>query len=140
MNEINLSLKSILVHGKGGKERYVPFNNHFEKILKLYLYRSRPAILGDKKSDLLLLNFHGERLTTRGLEYIFQSVLTKLEQPGLHPHILRHSLATHLLDNGADLRIVQELLGHSSINTTQIYTHVSVKNLQDIYNQDFPRK
>lgn len=140
ISEIDRNLKVILVHGKGGKDRYVPFNEHFEKILNLYLKNARPTLIGKKTSEILLLNFRGDKLTPRGLEYAFNEVLKQINQPGLHPHTLRHSLATHLLNNGADLRIVQELLGHSSINTTQIYTHVSVKKLQDIYNQDFPRK
>lgn len=140
LNEINYNLNVVLIHGKGGKDRYVPYNQHFKEILELYLNTARPQILKKKNNDFLILNSNGEPLTSRGLEYIFNGVLTKIGQSGLHPHMLRHSLATHLLDNGADLRIVQELLGHSSINTTQIYTHVSIKKLQNIYNQDFPRK
>ncbi|BDR56522.1 site-specific tyrosine recombinase/integron integrase [Xylocopilactobacillus apis] len=140
LNEIDFNLKVILVHGKGSKDRYVPFNENFQKILNLYLKDARPSILAQKKCDFLILNSKGDKLTDRGLEYIFDQVLLKINKPGIHPHILRHSLATHLLDNGADLRIVQELLGHSSINTTQIYTHVSIKKLQDVYKKDFPRK
>ncbi|MGL5900224.1 MAG: site-specific tyrosine recombinase/integron integrase [Lactobacillaceae bacterium] len=140
LNEIDRNLKVILIHGKGNKDRYAPFNQHFDRILKIYLKKARPVIIKNKINDFLILNSHGDKLTSRGLEYIFKRVLIAINHPGIHPHILRHSLATHMLDNGADIRIVQELLGHASINTTQIYTHVSVKKLQEIYNQDFPRK
>lgn len=140
LNEIDRNLKVVLIHGKGNKDRYVPYNQHFDQILKRYLKEARPIIIKNKVNDFLILNSHGDQLTTRGLEYIFRRVLTAINHPGIHPHILRHSLATHMLDNGADIRIVQELLGHASINTTQIYTHVSVKKLQEVYNRNFPRK
>ena len=142
LQHVSLRKRFIRVLGKGNKERMVPFTEECAKTLETYLNISRGEILSKNKEPInyLFLNSNGEKLTTRGLEYI----LDKIEEKnslfvGLHPHILRHSFATHLLENGADLRVIQELLGHESLNTTQVYTHVSEKAMQETYLKFFPR-
>lgn len=139
-----LSKQRILkIIGKGGKQRLVPYSIRAEKAIKLYLDECRPEIIKKNpqaNSNFLFLNSRGEPLTTRGVEYI----LAKIDEKAgtnlkLHPHTLRHTFATYLLDQGADLRTIQELLGHSSLNTTQVYTHVSTKKMLDEYQKNFPR-
>ena len=142
LDQIDFDLKIILVHGKGNKDRYVPFGKDAANALKEYCDSSRPALLG-KNEDLgyVFLNNRGQKLTGRGIEYIMQQVFIKAGVGGkVHPHMLRHSFATEMLNNGADLRSVQELLGHESLSTTQIYTHVTMKHLQADYQKFFPRK
>ena len=142
VQSVNLPKRFIRVFGKGSKERLVPFSVECKTILEKYMKEDRPKLL--EKSQMptpaLFMNNKGQRLTTRGLEYI----LDKIEEKtglfvGLHPHILRHSFATHLLENGADLRVIQELLGHESINATQVYTHVTEEAMKDAYFNAFPR-
>jgi integrase/recombinase XerC len=142
LQHVSLKKRFIRVLGKGNKERMVPFTEECAKTLETYLNNFRGELLAKNKEPInyLFLNASGEKLTTRGLEYI----LDKIEEKnclfvGLHPHILRHSFATHLLENGADLRVIQELLGHESLNTTQVYTHVSEKAMQETYLKFFPR-
>ena len=142
LQHVSLRKRFIRVLGKGNKERMVPFTEECAKTLETYLNVYRSQLLAKNKEPInyLFLNANGEKLTTRGLEYI----LDKIEEKnslfvGLHPHILRHSFATHLLENGADLRVIQELLGHESLNTTQVYTHVSEKAMQETYIKFFPR-
>ena len=140
--DINLKARTVRVMGKGRKERIVPFTVECQKDLADYINNLRPSLQSKayNKESALFLNNQGERLTTRGLEYILDKVEEKTGNfVGLHPHILRHSFATHLLENGADLRVIQELLGHASINATQVYTHVSEEAMKDIYSQSFPR-
>ena len=142
LDQIDFDLKIILVHGKGNKDRYVPFGKDAANALKEYCDESRLALLG-KNEDLgyVFLNNRGQKLTGRGIEYIMQQVFIKAGVGGkVHPHMLRHSFATEMLNNGADLRSVQELLGHESLSTTQIYTHVTMKHLQADYQKFFPRK
>lgn len=142
LDQIDFDLKIILVHGKGNKDRYVPFGKDAFDALKEYRDTARPALL-DQNKDLgyVFLNNRGQRLTGRGIEYIMQQVFIKAGVGGkVHPHMLRHSFATEMLNNGADLRSVQELLGHESLSTTQIYTHVTMKHLQADYQKFFPRK
>ena len=125
LDQIDFDLKIILVHGKGNKDRYVPFHEYARDWLVNYVF----------------LNNRGQKLTGRGIEYIMQQVFIKAGVDGkVHPHMLRHSFATEMLNNGADLRSVQELLGHESLSTTQIYTHVTMKHLQADYQKFFPRK
>ena len=144
-NSIDFRSLTIRVLGKGKKERIVPFNQTAAKCIKAYQANTRPKLLAKNKSERgpleLFLNANGEKLTVRGLEYILKAAEEKTGlYLGLHPHELRHSFATHLLDNGADLRMIQEMLGHSTIDTTQVYTHVSVKKLNEQYQAHFPAR
>ena len=142
VQSINMRNRFVRVFGKGSKERLVPFTEDCQKTLDKYLRESRPVLQSKslKTTPALILNNQGERLTSRGLEYILDKIEEKTGNfVGLHPHILRHSFATHLLNNGADLRVIQELLGHTSLNATQIYTHVSEEAMKITYEQYFPR-
>lgn len=132
----------ILVTGKGKKERYVFFDEETKQILQTYLADSRPRLLKyAHDSGDFFLNNRGEKLSSRGISLVIKQLFKKSGiTSSAHPHELRHSFATAMLNNGADLRSVQELLGHSDLSTTQIYTHVTMKHLQDEYRQHFPRK
>ncbi len=139
--DVNIKKGSILVRGKGRKERYVFLADPTISLLRTYL-RVRQTMIKPLDVDAaaaLIVNHHGERITVRGLRFILEKYLQRL--PGgkkTSPHSFRHSFATHLLDNGADLRMVQELLGHSSISTTQIYTHVGIERLKTVYKNTHP--
>ena len=142
IQSISLKERVVRVIGKGNKERIIPFTSDCQKVVKEYIERERKELLRRSKdlTPALFLNAKGERLTTRGLEYILDSIEEKTGLfVGLHPHILRHSFATHLLENGADLRVIQELLGHESINATQVYTHVTEEAMKETYENAFPR-
>lgn len=142
VQDISLKKRFVRVFGKGRKERMVPFTNECQTCLQDYLEKLRPALLAKAlmPCPAFFLNARGERLTTRGLEYILDQIEEKTGTfMGLHPHLLRHSFATHLLENGADLRVIQELMGHASINATQVYTHVTVEAMQKEYALAHPR-
>ena len=144
MQHVNLKRRVLMVMGKGSKERMVPLTDECAKLISEYQNGLRTELIKkarpDKKTAILILNKDGEPLTTRGLEYILDRIEEKTGNfVGLHPHLLRHSFATHLLENGADLRIIQELLGHESINATQVYTHVSAEAMKQTYLDSFPR-
>lgn len=142
MHMLNMRQRVIRIVGKGNKERLVPFSEDCQKSLEDYLTNLRPTLLkrGQVPSMAVFLNYRGEKLTTRGLEYILKQVEEKTGQyMHLHPHIFRHSFATHLLENGADLRIIQELLGHESLNATQVYTHISEETMKSNYLAAHPR-
>ena len=142
VQSVSLKERVVRVLGKGDKERIIPFTTDCQKVVKEYIEHERKALLKKSKNltPALFLNAKGERLTTRGLEYILDSIEEKTGLfVGLHPHILRHSFATHLLENGADLRVIQELLGHESINATQVYTHVTEEAMKETYQNVFPR-
>lgn len=137
--------RSVRLFGKGEKERIVPFDKETKTALLTYWTKGRDKLLNKRKKPGKPLSFflsnRGEELTTRGLEFI----LKRLEERcglslNLHPHELRHTFATRLLDAGADLRLIQELLGHASLNTTQVYTHVSREALKEEYREYFPRQ
>ncbi|MDF7638888.1 tyrosine recombinase XerC [Lactobacillus sp. ESL0791] len=141
LRQVDLSLKIILVHGKGKKDRYVAFDDQTKAALDNYLTDARKKLLGNKEDPgVVFLNNQGKALTDRGIEYIMQKVFNKAGVSGkVHPHELRHTFATAMLNNGADLRSVQELLGHSNLSTTQIYTHVTMAHLQADYQKYFLR-
>ena len=142
VQSINIKTRMVRVMGKGQKERIVPFTKECGITINNYLSTLRPVLLSRaiKPTARLFLNSKGGELTTRGIEFILDKIEERCGQSlGLHPHILRHSFATHLLENGADLREIQELLGHASINATQIYTHVSEEAMKEVYLANFPR-
>ena len=140
VQSVSLPRRIINVVGKGDKERVVPITEECKKDISRYLKLSRDNLRQGKETSALFLNNRGDKLTTRGLEYILDSIEEKTGTfVGLHPHILRHSFATHLLENGADLRVIQELLGHASINATQVYTHVTEEAMAKEYSEAFPR-
>ena len=139
VNDINRSMKNIIILGKGNKERIVEYGDYCEEALDLYLndgyYR-----LNIHSSDYLFLNNNGEKLTDRGVRYILSKLIEKTSiNKKISPHMIRHSFATHLLNNGCSLLSVQKLLGHDSIKSTQVYTHVSTDRLKEVYGKSFPR-
>lgn len=141
VNDIDISNKEIKVFGKGGKERIVYFGDYAKKYLQEYLSTARLELLNGSKSSYLLINNNGEKLQSRGLEYIIDKLVKEAAlKHNISPHVLRHTFATDMLNNGADLKSVQELLGHSSLSTTQIYTHVTNERLRSVYLKSFPRQ
>jgi len=142
LNDIDFSVGTIFVKGKGRKERYVPFGRFAEIALETYINEGRSELLKKSKeqTEHLFLNSHGTPLTIRGIRYILNKTVEKAALTvNVHPHKLRHTFATHMLNEGADLRIVQELLGHESLSTTQIYTHVTKNHLREVYMKSHPR-
>ena len=138
-SDINLAEKTILILGKGNKERYVTYGEYCEEILKMYLKDGR-IVLNKENSDYLFLNQNGGHLTERGVRYILNQLIQKTSiHKKISPHMIRHSFATHLLNEGCDLLTVQKLLGHESIKATQIYTHVTTDRLKEVYYHSFPR-
>jgi integrase/recombinase XerD len=133
---------AVLLSGKGGKQRYVPVGSYAVRALDAYLVRGRPALAGKagrKASPAVFLNARGGRLTRQGAWGIIGEAAVRSGKPDVSPHTLRHSFATHLLDGGADIRVVQELLGHASVTTTQVYTLVTVDKLREVYAAAHPR-
>lgn len=126
VEHLDMVRQSVRCKGKGGKEREIPFGDAARDALARYIAEARDALRGGRESPALFLNHHGERLTRQGFWLIIKGYARQAGTEGITPHTLRHSFATHRLSNGADLRSVQELLGHSSIATTQIYTQVAV--------------
>lgn len=140
IEDINLSKKEIKILGKGNKERIVYFGDYEIELLNKYLLFDRQEILKDKDNNYLFLNHLGNKLTDRGVRLIIDKTIeTACLKHKISPHTLRHTFATHLLNEGADLKSVQELLGHSSLSTTQIYTHVSNERLRNVYLKAHPR-
>lgn len=142
LSQIQWDVQMILVHGKGNKERYVPFGNYAKETMQKYLKECREPLMDKYHTthDTMFINHHGQPITSEGIEYILNKIVKQSSlNMHIHPHMLRHSFATAMLNNGADIRSVQELLGHASLSTTQIYTHVTQENLQKTYMQLFPR-
>lgn len=139
INDINYNAGIIKVFGKGSKERIVPVGRVALKAVKNYLTK-RKSLFKIKDAEALFLNRRGKRISNRGIQQRVKKWLSCVsEKKKLSPHVLRHTFATHLLDRGADLQAVRELLGHSSLSTTQIYTHLSTSRLKKIYRQAHPR-
>jgi integrase/recombinase XerC len=141
LDDIRLSAEAILIRGKGKKERYVPFGESVTVALKTYLPERQKVLAAfNKQTAALLINCRGGRLTTRSVGRIIKKIaVAKGLSPDVHPHTLRHAFGTHMLEEGADLRAIQELLGHERLATTQRYTQLSVKHVLQVYDQTHPR-
>ena len=141
LDDIRLSAEAILIRGKGKKQRYVPFGDSVKTALAAYL-PVRQSLVADtrKRTNALLLNQRGGRLTTRSVGRIIKKIaVSKGLSPEVHPHTLRHAFGAHMLEEGADLRAIQELLGHERLATTQRYTQLSMKHVLQVYDQTHPR-
>jgi integrase/recombinase XerC len=141
VDDIRLSAEAILIRGKGKKERYVPFGEAVRTALARYLPERKKVIEQARKQAIaLLVNLRGGRLTTRSVGRIVKKIaIAKGLSPDVHPHTLRHAFGTHMLEEGADLRAIQELLGHERLATTQRYTQLSMKHVLQVYDQTHPR-
>jgi integrase/recombinase XerC len=143
IRDLQIGQGRLLVHGKGSKDRYVPLHETLQKDLRFYMTYTRPVLLSKAKTpetDHVFLSYRGTPLSVRGLQVVLKKLITDAgETFKIHPHMLRHAFATTLLDHGADLRIVQELLGHVHLSSTQIYTHVSQESVMKTYRKTHPR-
>jgi integrase/recombinase XerC len=141
IEDIRLSAEAILIRGKGKKERFVPFGDSVKLALAAYLPVRQQKLAGHRKSTrALLINQRGGHLTTRSVGRIIKKIaVAKGLSPDVHPHTLRHAFGTHLLEEGADLRAIQEMLGHERLSTTQRYTQLSIKHVLHVYDQTHPR-
>jgi integrase/recombinase XerC/integrase/recombinase XerD len=136
VHSLDFDAESVRVEGKGGKTRVVPFGEHARNALERYLARARPALIDDSSTVALFVSRSGRRLSTSDVR---RRLRTWSRHAGTHPHALRHSFATHLLEGGADVRAIQELLGHASVSTTQVYTRVESRRLRSAYARAHPR-
>ncbi len=141
LNDLNLQAGYLTAFGKGSKERLVPFGEAAMHWLKQYLEGSRPAILKNRANKHLFVTARGTKMTRQNFWVIIKTAALRagIERKRIKPHIIRHSFATHLLEGGADLRIVQEMLGHADISTTQIYTHITNERLKLLHKKNHPR-
>ena len=141
LDDVRLSAEAILIRGKGKKERYVPFGDPVKKALAGYLpMRQQIATKRKQNVPALLINQRGGRLTTRSVGRIIKKIaVAKGLPPDVHPHTLRHAFGAHLLEEGADLRAIQEMLGHERLSTTQRYTQLSMKHVLEVYDRTHPR-
>ncbi|HZK47209.1 MAG TPA: tyrosine recombinase XerC [Atopostipes sp.] len=142
LEDIDLDLGVMLVLGKGNRERYVPFGEYAKYALEDYMEYCRTPLMNQyqKEHEYLLISQYGDHISVSGIQYALNQLVKKTSlTSNIHPHKLRHSFATHLLDNGADMRTVQELLGHKSLSSTQIYTHVTKDHLLKDYQKFHPR-
>lgn len=142
MEDVDLDLGVLLVLGKGNRERYVPFGEYARLAIEEYIEYCRTPLMQQHQKDheYLLISQYGDHISVSGIQYALNQLIKETSLTStIHPHKLRHSFATHLLDNGADMRTVQELLGHKSLSSTQIYTHVTKDHLLKDYNKFHPR-
>lgn len=142
MKDIDFELGVVLIHGKGNKERFVPFGHYASAAIQEYSEKGRTVLMEkyQKEHTYLFVNHYGAPISSSGIEYILNQIIKKSSLTSkIHPHMLRHTFATHLLNNGADMRTVQELLGHASLSSTQIYAHVTKEHLQKNYRKFHPR-
>jgi integrase/recombinase XerC len=141
LDDIRLSAEAILIRGKGKKERYVPFGDSVKIALAPYLPARQKTLAHTRRNTpALLINQRGGRLTTRSVGRIIKKIaVAKGLSADVHPHTLRHAFGTHMLEEGADLRAIQELLGHERLATTQRYTQLSMKHVLQVYDQTHPR-
>ncbi|MFJ8063832.1 tyrosine recombinase XerC [Psychrobacillus sp. NPDC096426] len=140
LRHIDSNYGVVRVLGKGRKERYVPVGDFALSAVEEYVLNSRPKLMKRSSHPFLFVNNRGEHLTTEGVRYILNGMMEKASMHStIYPHMLRHTFATHLLNNGADLRSVQELLGHSHLSSTQVYTHVTKEHLRKTYMNAHPR-
>ena len=141
LHEVNFEMGVVRVFGKGSKERLVPLGQEAVDWLRRYLREARPALLGERQSDDLFVTTRGAAMTRQAFWQLIKkyAVPASIDPARLSPHVLRHAFATHLLNHGADLRVVQLLLGHADISTTQIYTHVARERLKTLHALHHPR-
>ncbi|KRL01185.1 tyrosine recombinase XerC [Liquorilactobacillus capillatus] len=142
LDALDSDVRTMLLHGKGSKDRYVPYGRYCQRALNRYFNKTRTPLMEKyhKNHNYVFVNHYGDPLTAAGVTYILKQIVKRSSLiTEIHPHEIRHTFATHLMSNGADLRAVQELLGHSSLSTTQIYTHVTKEHLQNDYRKFFPR-
>ncbi len=142
MEHIDLDFAVLLARGKGNRERYVPFGEYAKVAIEDYLENTREVLMKkyNKEHDYLFISQYGDPISVSGIQYVLNNLIKKTSlTSSMHPHKFRHSFATHLLNNGADMRTVQELLGHKSLSSTQIYTHVTKEHLLKDYNKFHPR-
>lgn len=140
MDQLHLAMNLLQVTGKGDKERLVPISPQATEWVNRYLREARPQLIKQQQPKAVFVNFHGHALTRQAIWKNLKAYISSVGiQKDVTPHTLRHSFATRLLENGADLRVVQELLGHSDISTTQIYTHLSNQHLVAVYHKTHPR-
>jgi integrase/recombinase XerD len=137
LEDLNLASSRAIVHGKGDKERIVPFGVSARKALEVYLREARPRLCRIRRSSLVFIDRSGTGLTR---ERVWRIVRESKPDKKASPHMLRHSCATHMVGNGADLRTVQTILGHADIATTQVYTHVALDRLKEVHQKFHPRR
>lgn len=140
LDQVDFQFSIVRVMGKGRKERIIPFGQYAHDALFAYIEQARPLLLKGKNHKKVFVNLRGGELTARGVRYILNEMVEKASMhTKIYPHMLRHTFATHLLNNGADMRTVQELLGHAHLSSTQVYTHVTKEALRNTYMNTHPR-
>lgn len=140
ISDIDFSNKRIRIMGKGSYERFVFFGDYASEALEKYINGKRREQTRKKENEFLFLNKNNDKISTRGIAKVIDNIIRETSiKTKVSPHTLRHTFATHLLDNGCDLRSVQEMLGHKNINTTEVYTHITSEKLKDVYFKSHPR-